>query len=117
MLEAVVSGLGDGLSGGEIADSIAALGAFSEQRAELIADNEIATANSAGALDGYRQARSAGVMVKKGWGLGPNPCPICRKNAAASPIGLDESFPSGHLHPTAHPYCHCDLYPVVAHDD
>ena len=113
---AIVEGTAQGLTNDEIAASIEDLGAFSDVRAQLIADTEIANANSAGALDGYRAAEDAGVPVMKEWLLGPNPCAACQDNADAGPIPLDDLFPSGDDAPAAHPNCECAVAPVVGED-
>ena len=42
-----------------------------------------------------------------------DPCDDCQENADASPIGIDEVFPSGDTEPPAHPNCVCDLAPYV----
>jgi hypothetical protein len=38
-------------------------------------------------------------------------CDLCEENADASPIGIDEEFPSGDTEPPAHPNCMCALAP------
>ena len=40
-------------------------------------------------------------------------CDICQENADASPIGIDETFPSGDSEPPAHPNCMCALAPYI----
>ncbi len=39
-------------------------------------------------------------------------CPACGENAAAGPRSAGEAFPSGVLHPPAHPGCRCLVAPV-----
>jgi hypothetical protein len=112
--QAIVDGLDGNLSTAEIADAVAGLGVFGEARSLLIAETEIADANSKGALDGYKAARADGVAVLKEWLVDGNPCEACQKNADAGPIDLDDDFPSGDAAPTAHPRCECALAPVVA---
>jgi hypothetical protein len=107
--DAIVDGIQENMSTSEIADVIAKLGVFDETRADLIAHTEIRNANSAGALAGYKAARDNGVDAMKGWLLGPNPCDDCQDNADASPIELDDDFPSGDAAPAAHPHCVCTL--------
>jgi hypothetical protein len=41
-------------------------------------------------------------------------CPDCDDNALAGPTPKGEPFPTGQLHPPAHPGCRCLLVPVVA---
>lgn len=111
---AIADGIASNLSTDEIADAIAALGAFSPERAVLIAQNEIATANSQGALAGYKQASADGVEVMKEWLVAADDvCDDCQDNADAGPIDLDEDFPSGDDAPPGHPHCRCALSPVV----
>lgn len=114
----IADGLEDNLGLDDVADSIVDAAAFSDERADLIANTEIADANSDGALEGYISARDdLGVDVKKAWLLGPNPCATCQENADAGPIDLDDDFPSGDDAPTAHPRCECSLVPVIGEDD
>lgn len=40
---------------------------------------------------------------------GVDNCPLCLGNVDAGEIEIERSFPSGHLHPLAHPWCHCWL--------
>lgn len=42
------------------------------------------------------------------------PCPDCDDNALAGPLSRGEKFPTGHLHPPAHPGCRCLLVPDPA---
>lgn len=114
--DAIETGLGAGDSYIDLAARISALGAFSDDRATLIADTETANANSMGALQGLFQAQQRGVAVKKGWltagGL-ERICGPCRSNGAAGAVELDAPFPSGDMAPTAHPNCRCALIPMV----
>ena len=41
-------------------------------------------------------------------------CPDCDDNALAGPTPKGETFPTGQLHPPAHPGCRCLLVPVTA---
>lgn len=97
----------------DLADKLSELYAFSDERADLIAGTEIAFANGAGSLDAYEAAAETGLIVKKEWILGPEPCEICQANADAGPIDLDEKFPSGDETTPAHPRCECAVSPVV----
>lgn len=109
----IANGLREGLTSEEIADLIQTAYPFSPDRADLIAMTEVATANSHGALAGYRTAQDNGVSVKKEWLDLEGACGICSGNAQAGPIELDEPFPSGHEAPAAHPECRCVISPVV----
>ncbi len=44
---------------------------------------------------------------------GGTPCPDAEDNALAGPVPRGESFPTGHLHPPAHPGCRCAVVRVV----
>ena len=41
-------------------------------------------------------------------------CPDCDDNALAGPTAKGEPFPTGQLHPPAHPGCRCLLVPITA---
>lgn len=111
--DAIADGLDQNIGRDAIVHNIADGGAFDDDRAELIADTEIARANSTGALEGYKGARDSGVNVMKSWLLGSEACDDCRENADAGPIDLDDDFTSGDDAPPAHPNCRCALSPVV----
>lgn len=90
--------------------------AFSDQRAETIARTEIRRANSQGALEGYKGAKSVGVAVKKAWSTAGDEAvdeEICAPNEEQGPIDLDDDFESGDDSPPGHPNCRCSLVPVV----
>ncbi len=114
--DTIADGLAENIGTDAIADLIENDYAFSEERADLIARTEVTNANSAGALASYQEARDAGVELRKEWLLGPNPCEVCQENADAGPIDLDDEFPSGDMHPAAHPRCECAVSPVVAEE-
>lgn len=111
--QVIADGLERNLGRDAIRDAVETMGAFSQARAEVIANTEIGRANSVGALDGYRAARDAGVTVKKAWLCDTEPCPVCLRNQAQGGVGLEEAFESGDLTPLAHPGCECTLTPVV----
>lgn len=113
----ITQGLDDNLGHDAIAELIQQAGAFSADRAELIANTEIARANSVGALEGYKAARDIGVRVKKEWVGDDDPCDeICQPNVEQGPIDLDEDFESGDDAPPGHPGCRCGISPVVEED-
>lgn len=118
--DVVSSGLRNGLSVEEIVSKIEEQG-FSEERARNIAEYEVGTANSAGALEGYRSARDLGVeIVGKRWvtvGDERVDNDICKMNEDQGTIPFDQAFQSGHMHPLGHPRCRCVLVPVFADDD
>ena len=98
---------------GGIADRIAASGAFSDERALLIADTETAFANGQGALTGYRAAKGLGIKLKKQWLDDPEACPLCVGNALDGPIDIEDQFSSGDLTTPGHPRCSCSSIAVV----
>ena len=69
------------------------------------------------AQESYQAAADAGVPVKKRWLAEADCCDVCSKNAAAGPIDLDDTFPSGDDTPPGHPNCRCSLTPVVGEPD
>jgi hypothetical protein len=90
-------------------DIIAALRdayAFSEQRAELIAQTEIRNAQGGGGLIG---AQVMGMQEKR-WLLSNDEgiCPLCEANADQQWIPIGQAFASGAEHPLQHPNCRCD---------
>lgn len=101
----IAEGLEDNIGMDAIADNIRDAYAFSADRAELIARNEVAMANQAGALEGMKAAKGAGVKLKKVWVPDADACPICEENGDDGPIDLDDQFSSGDDAPTAHPNC------------
>lgn len=112
--DAIADGLEENIGTDAIADSIEALGAFSRERAELIANTEVRSANSTAAVEGYTLARDqAGVNVKKEWIITDEACDICQDNADEGSIELEDPFSSGDTEPPAHPNCRCAIGPVV----
>lgn len=109
----IATGLKDNIGTSNIAKALQNAYAFSEERAELIAFTEVTSANSEGALQGYREAAALGVKMGKSWLKLEDACPICDANADAGIIELDEEFPSGDMAPGAHPHCRCVLVPEV----
>jgi hypothetical protein len=43
------------------------------------------------------------------------PCELCAPNADKV-VPLGKGFPTGHLHPPAHPNCRCAIAPVIGED-
>jgi hypothetical protein len=114
----ISTGLEDNVGIDEIIDNVEAMGGFSAERAEMIAETEVRRANSSAALDAYTAAKEdLSIPMKKEWLLGPNPCDICQANADQGPIDLDEPFQSGDDAPPGHPWCECALSPVVQEED
>jgi hypothetical protein len=78
------------------------------QQALIIAQTEMSRAVSVASRDLYTDSGVEQVewLVAEG-------CDDCQENADASPIGIDETFPSGDTEPPAHPNCMCALAPYV----
>jgi hypothetical protein len=103
----IAAGLEAGAVREDIIDDIMSSDIFSEKRATLIADHEVAMANGAGAQTGREEAIKAGVELEKAWVCDDDPCPICEENQNASPIPNDQAFPSGDMTEVAHVRCRC----------
>ncbi|MEE7504739.1 hypothetical protein [Methylobacterium mesophilicum] len=111
--ETIASGLERNLGLDAIAAAIEADDAFSVERAALIAEYEVASANGAASLESYRGAVADGIAVRKAWWAEEGCCAVCQANADAGAIELDEAFPSGDDTTPAHPSCRCVMVPVV----
>jgi hypothetical protein len=117
--DVIVQGIESGDSAEDIVSRVQEVG-FSRERAEEIVEAEVGNANSAGTLEGYKVAKSAGVDVKKGWltvGDERVDDDICGPNEDQGPIPLDQPFQSGHMHPLGHPHCRCSLLAYVGSED
>lgn len=80
-----------------------AVDGMSTWRSELIANYQMNDAMS----QAYLAKLKRNAVEMKQWILGPDPCEICQENAEASPIPVDEDFPSGDDAPPAHVNCVC----------
>jgi len=78
------------------------------QQALVIAQTEMSRAVSVASRDLYE---TSGVEQVE-W-LVAIGCEDCQENADASPIGIDDVFPSGDTEPPAHPNCMCALAPYM----
>lgn len=78
------------------------------QRALVIAQTEMSRSVSVASRDLYETSGVEQVewLVAEG-------CADCQDNADASPINIDDTFPSGDSEPPAHPNCMCSLAPYV----
>lgn len=76
------------------------------QHALVIARTEMARSMSVASRDTYEKNNVEQVewLVAEG-------CEDCQENADASPIGIDETFPTGDSEPPAHPNCMCAIAP------
>lgn len=104
--------LDEGWSTDQMAAEIEASYPFSEARAEMIARTEIAKADVAGTMEGYR---TSGVVTMKRWltaqdDLVSGECADCGRDGA---IGIDDLFSSGVDAPPNHPNCRCAVIPVL----
>ncbi|GIK83029.1 MAG: hypothetical protein BroJett024_41340 [Alphaproteobacteria bacterium] len=92
----------------EILDSVA----FDGARAMTIARTEIAKADTAGSMEGYR---ASGIVVGKRWLTAQDEkvSDECRACEDAGQIGLNDKFPSGEDAPPNHPNCRCVVLPVL----
>jgi hypothetical protein len=82
------------------------------ERAMVIAQTEMSRAVSVASRELYQDSNVEQVewLVAEG-------CADCQENADASPIGIDEEFPSGDTEPPAHPNCMCSLAPYIVSDN
>jgi hypothetical protein len=78
------------------------------QQALIIAQTEMSRAMTVASRNLYETSGVEQVewLVAEG-------CDDCKENADASPIGINETFPTGDTEPPAHPNCMCDLAPYV----
>jgi SPP1 gp7 family putative phage head morphogenesis protein len=117
---AIAQAIAQGMTKDEMIDAIMDAstddpnGAFSEERAQFIAETEVGFANSEGSLMGMKEAEKSGVTLLKEWDATDEPCPICQENQDAGAIPLADAFPSGDMAPLAHPRCRCVLVGVTS---
>jgi len=102
---ALATGLQKGFTSKETAQMIDTI-IDDPQHALVIAQTEMSRAMSVASRNEYEKAQVDQVewLVAEG-------CDDCQENADASPIGIDETFPSGDSEPPAHPNCMCALAP------
>ena len=110
-LDDLAATLAEGVATGASIDEIAAnLDATLGSRAAVIANTEVNRAMSVASMDTYRDNGIAGVE----WLAESDADDECTENADASPLPIDEPFPSGDTEPPAHPNCRCAVSPVTA---
>ncbi len=80
-----------------------------DNRADMIATTEIASAFNAGASALATEAKDQGIQVEKLWSAEPDACEECQANADQEWIDDDDTFDSGDDAPPAHPNCVCSL--------
>lgn len=73
--------------------------------AETVGDTEIASAIESAVMD---ELTNQGFM-QIAWIAQPGACPMCMENAAASPLPIGSTWPSGDTIPPAHPRCRCSI--------
>lgn len=114
----ITEAIDPGLEPDELREAIKDSGAFSDQRADLIARTELARAHSEGNLIGMKESAEVVGPFKKKWLTAGDArvSPECRANQAQGPIPLDAHFSSGDDTPPAHPRCRCVLVPVLDDD-
>jgi hypothetical protein len=79
-------------------------GIFSIERASMIANTEVATAQSKGNYDVWQKS---GMVEKLKWSVSDEgPCDVCEDNEDET-VDIGKPFPSGDLCPPAHPDCRC----------
>jgi SPP1 gp7 family putative phage head morphogenesis protein len=101
----------NGWTTAELARHIREMGKVnSASRATMIARTELAAGYSQGSLAAYR---ASGVVDRKEWLLGPEPCAVCQPLGGAI-VGLDDDFADGIDAPPAHPNCTCAVSPIVS---
>jgi len=106
MLRATVErAIKEGWSSARLGEELVESYAFGDARARTIARTEVARARSHGVDAG---ARVSG-FDQKSWDIDDIACPICRGNAAAGWISIDDAFPSGDALPPGHPNCACGV--------
>jgi hypothetical protein len=105
----IADGLENNIGTDAIADAIQESTAFSADRAETIARNEVATANGAGKGAGWSEAQADGLIITKSWQTSNDgdTCDECLGNEAEGDIALDDAFSSGDDFEPAHPRCSC----------
>lgn len=108
MLRSVIAdGLSENIGRDAIAENIASSAAFSDSRATLIANTEIANANAAGKAAAWGEVRADGEVLVKEWFISADEgvCAVCEMNDAQGEIPFDDAFDSGDDMEPAHPGC------------
>jgi SPP1 gp7 family putative phage head morphogenesis protein len=97
-----------GMSTDEFASMMEDSFAFSSERAEMIARTEMAMADTAGQLEGWKASE---VVQGTEWTTAEDDAVSdeCQLNADAGVVPLGELYPSGDAAPPAHPNCRCAL--------
>jgi len=80
-----------------------------QTRSHLVAVTEMGQAYEEGSAAIARTVQAAGVALEKAWLTAGDDRleSLCLSNEGAGWIDFDDPFPSGHMHPLAHPACRC----------
>lgn len=109
---AVTQAIDEGWSAQTLRSAVLESVAFDGDRAMVIARTEIARADTAGSMEGYR---ASGLVVGKRWLTAQDEkvSDECRLCEDAGVIPLDAKFPTGEDAPPNHPNCRCAVLPVL----
>jgi len=81
------------------------------ERIERLVGDYVVAAFSIGSLAGTQRKKSLQVEWIAATETGGEPCPDCEDNMLNGPQRPGGEFPTGHVHPPAHPGCRCLLAP------
>ena len=111
----LLEGEGEHLSGADeqvVAEHVGS--AFREwkgERIERLAGDYVVAAFSLGSLAGAQRKKNLQIEWIAAAATGDEPCPDCEDNMLNGPQRPGGDFPTGHVHPPAHPGCRCVLAP------
>ncbi len=111
----LLEGEGEHLSGADeqvVAEHVGS--AFREwkgERIERLAGDYVVAAFSLGSLAGSQRKKNLQIEWIAATASGAEPCPDCEDNMLNGPQRPGGDFPTGHVHPPAHPGCRCLLAP------
>jgi hypothetical protein len=71
----------------------------------------VVSAFSLGSLAGWQRKKNLQIEWIAATATGDEPCPDCEDNMLNGPQRPGGDFPTGHVHPPAHPGCRCLLAP------
>lgn len=104
---AVTQAMEEGQSNQELATAIRESGAFSKERATVIARTETAKADVQGSIAGWK---ASGLVAGKQFDAAPDCCDECQE-VDGEIVSLDEEFSQGD--PPLHPQCRCSASPIL----
>ncbi|HEY1987981.1 MAG TPA: DivIVA domain-containing protein [Acidimicrobiales bacterium] len=81
------------------------------ERIERLAGDYVVAAFSLGSLAGSQRKKNLQIEWIAATATGGEPCPDCEDNMLNGPQRPGGDFPTGHVHPPAHPGCRCLLAP------